>query len=108
MRWRLARSACLGAGRGGGPRDTHPEGRGLIPPLGFFSVAVNRECVCDVEGTGAREVEELGRRTEAIVGGWRGGWRWSICGKRMDGKSVNVGWAIIGVSANPWVHHLQI
>jgi hypothetical protein len=23
-------------------------------------------------------------------------------------KGVNVGWAIIGVSANPWVHHLQI
>jgi hypothetical protein len=23
-------------------------------------------------------------------------------------EGVNVGWAIIGVSANPWVHHLQI
>jgi hypothetical protein len=29
-------------------------------------------------------------------------------GCRDGGEGVNVGWAIIGVSANPWVHHLQI
>ena len=68
----------------------------------------------------AQDCLELVEKNVSAVGSPKGGkggrdsGEQCICGKNGAGcrdgrgKGANVGWAIIGVSANPWVHHLQI
>ncbi len=60
---------------------------------------------CDLEFGGEKKYPQLGAR-----GGKGGKGEQSICGKNGAGcrEGRQRGMALIGVSANPWVHHLQI